>query len=192
MCISFVLPWHHSGTHLEQQLKTRTLAEILMHDLSFCRTPKAQKGLSQRMQACCSWLLYSYLMHKIPGDVSGNLPFDTAKSHEPSCSHDFRCGTKPEKCEPLIASHTATSLVQPYRHTGASHFPKGPSTELSYTLQNTNLHNYYPKTEYLIIGSFGPFRVFHAGADVGPEKHKNVTIRRNLTRRVGNGGYTAV
>ena len=108
MCISFVLPWHHSGTHLEQQLKTRTLAEILMLDLSFCRTPKAQKGLSQRMQACCSWLLYSYLMHKIPGDVSGNLPFDTAKSHEPSCSHDFRCGTKPEKCEPLITTHCVT------------------------------------------------------------------------------------
>ena len=35
-------------------------------------------------------------------------------------------------------------------------YPKGPSTLLSYTLQNPNLHNYYPKTEYLIIGSFGP------------------------------------
>ena len=35
-------------------------------------------------------------------------------------------------------------------------YPKGPSTQLSYTLQNSNLHNYYPKPEYLIIGSFGP------------------------------------
>ena len=25
-----------------------------------------------------------------------------------------------------------------------------------YTLQNPNLHNYYLKPEYLIIGSFGP------------------------------------
>ena len=29
----------------------------------------------------------------------------------------------------------------------------------SYTLQNPNLYNYYPKTEYLIIGSFGPLGV---------------------------------
>ena len=35
-------------------------------------------------------------------------------------------------------------------------YPKGPSTQLSYTLKNSNLHNYYPKPEYLIIGSFGP------------------------------------
>ena len=34
--------------------------------------------------------------------------------------------------------------------------PKGPSAQLSYTLKNSNLHNYYPKPEYLIIGSFGP------------------------------------
>ena len=34
--------------------------------------------------------------------------------------------------------------------------PKGPSTQLSYNLKNSNLHNYYPKPEYLIIGSFGP------------------------------------
>ena len=26
-------------------------------------------------------------------------------------------------------------------------------------LQHPNLHNYYPKTEYLIIGSFGPLGV---------------------------------
>ena len=35
-------------------------------------------------------------------------------------------------------------------------YPKGPSTQLSYPLKNSNLHNYYPKPEYLIIGSFGP------------------------------------
>ena len=35
-------------------------------------------------------------------------------------------------------------------------FPKGPSTQLSYTLKTSNLHNYYPKPKYLIIGSFGP------------------------------------
>ena len=35
-------------------------------------------------------------------------------------------------------------------------YPKGPSTQLSYTLKNSNLHNYYPKSEYLIIVSFGP------------------------------------
>ena len=35
-------------------------------------------------------------------------------------------------------------------------YPKGPVTYLSYTLQNSNLHNYYPKLKYLIIGSFGP------------------------------------
>ena len=29
----------------------------------------------------------------------------------------------------------------------------------SYTLQNPNLHNYYPKTEYLIIRSFGPLGI---------------------------------
>ena len=34
--------------------------------------------------------------------------------------------------------------------------PKGPSTQLSCTLKNSNLHNYYPKPEYLIIVSFGP------------------------------------
>ena len=34
--------------------------------------------------------------------------------------------------------------------------PKGPSTQLSYTLKDSNLHTYYPKPEYLIIGSFGP------------------------------------
>ena len=34
--------------------------------------------------------------------------------------------------------------------------PKGPSTQFSYTLKNSNLHNYYPKPEYPIIGSFGP------------------------------------
>ena len=28
---------------------------------------------------------------------------------------------------------------------------------LSYTLQNSHLHNYYPKAQYLIEGSFGPF-----------------------------------
>ena len=33
------------------------------------------------------------------------------------------------------------------------HNPQGPST---YTLQNCNLHNYYPKPKYLITGSFGP------------------------------------
>ena len=36
--------------------------------------------------------------------------------------------------------------------------PEGPSTQLSYTLKNSNLHNYYPKPEYLIIGSSGPLR----------------------------------
>ena len=40
--------------------------------------------------------------------------------------------------------------------TGIYYSPKGPSTQLSYTLKNSILHNYYPKTEYLIIGSFGP------------------------------------
>ena len=39
---------------------------------------------------------------------------------------------------------------------GLKHFPKGPSTQLSYTLPNSNLHNYYPKPKYLIMGSFGP------------------------------------
>ena len=34
--------------------------------------------------------------------------------------------------------------------------PKGPSTQLSYTLKTSNLHNYSPKPEYLTIGSFGP------------------------------------
>ena len=37
-----------------------------------------------------------------------------------------------------------------------SAIPKGPSTQLSNTLKNSNLHNYYPKPEYLIIVSFGP------------------------------------
>ena len=45
--------------------------------------------------------------------------------------------------------------------------PKGPSTYQSYTLLNIELHNYYPKPKYLIIGSFGPlgadFRVFGLG-----------------------------
>ena len=35
-------------------------------------------------------------------------------------------------------------------------YPKGPSTYQSYTLLNLELHNYYPKPKYLIIGSFGP------------------------------------
>ena len=35
-------------------------------------------------------------------------------------------------------------------------YPKGPSTQLSHTLKNSNLHNYYPKPEYLIFVSFGP------------------------------------
>ena len=39
-------------------------------------------------------------------------------------------------------------------------FPKGPSTQLSYTLKNSNLHNYYPKPEYLIIGTFGPLGLY--------------------------------
>ena len=39
---------------------------------------------------------------------------------------------------------------------GVEEPPKGPSTQLSYTLKNSNLHNYYPKPEYPIIGSFGP------------------------------------
>ena len=34
--------------------------------------------------------------------------------------------------------------------------PKRPSTQLSYALKSSNLHNYYPKPEYLIIVSFGP------------------------------------
>ena len=41
-------------------------------------------------------------------------------------------------------------------------YPKGPSTQQSYTLQNPNLHNYYPKTEYLIIGSFGPLGLYES------------------------------
>ena len=39
-------------------------------------------------------------------------------------------------------------------------FPKGPSTQLSYTLKNSNLHNYYLKPEYLIIGTFGPLGLY--------------------------------
>ena len=35
-------------------------------------------------------------------------------------------------------------------------YPKGPNNQLSYILKSSNLHNYYPKPEYLIIGSFGP------------------------------------
>ena len=35
-------------------------------------------------------------------------------------------------------------------------YPKSPSTQVSYTLKNSYLHNYYPKPEYLIIGSCGP------------------------------------
>ena len=33
---------------------------------------------------------------------------------------------------------------------------------VSYTIRTTNLHNYYPQLEYLILGSFGPlgFRVW--------------------------------
>ena len=42
------------------------------------------------------------------------------------------------------------------RGVGGLYNPKGPSTQLLYTLKNSNLHNYYPKPEYLIIGSFGP------------------------------------
>ena len=34
-------------------------------------------------------------------------------------------------------------------------YPKGPSAQLSYTLQDSNPHTYYPKPKYL-IGSFGP------------------------------------
>ena len=56
---------------------------------------------------------------------------------------------------------------------GAGHYclsrpsnPKGPSTQDSNTVQNPNLHNYYPKTEYLIIGSFGPLGKEPGGLDV--------------------------
>ena len=41
---------------------------------------------------------------------------------------------------------------------------KGPSTKLLYTLQNSNLHSHYPKTENLIIGSFGPLGFGPEGA----------------------------
>ena len=33
---------------------------------------------------------------------------------------------------------------------------QGLGFQESYTLPNSNLHNYYPKPKYLIIGSFGP------------------------------------
>ena len=39
---------------------------------------------------------------------------------------------------------------------GCWSIPKGPGTQLSYTLKNSNLRNYCPKPEYLIVGSFGP------------------------------------
>ena len=37
------------------------------------------------------------------------------------------------------------------------------------TLQNINLHNYYPKPKYLIIGSFGPLGSYLGFRDLGGE-----------------------
>ena len=53
--------------------------------------------------------------------------------------------------------------------------PKGPSTQLSYTLKNSNLHNHYRKPKYLIIGSLGPL-----GEDLvgGSEVARNLSAKR--------------
>ena len=44
-------------------------------------------------------------------------------------------------------------------YVGPPIFRKLPSTYLSFALQNSNLHNYYPKPKYLIIGSCGPLMI---------------------------------
>ena len=49
-----------------------------------------------------------------------------------------------------------TPLITTHEQAGSSKssglvYPKGPSTQLSYTLKNSILHNYYPKPEYLIM-----------------------------------------
>ena len=60
----------------------------------------------------------------------------------------------------IAASWHGFSLHRRFR-SAAQHlmkpYPKGPSTRLSHTLQNSKLHNYYPKPESLFIGSFGSF-----------------------------------
>ena len=49
---------------------------------------------------------------------------------------------------------------------GFTSFPQVQVPNNHILSKNSNLHNYYPKTEYLIIGSFGPLRfrvVSHEG-----------------------------
>ena len=61
-----------------------------------------------------------------------------------------------KSCQPLVVDVGVLTLCLAAAGFLLRLNPKGPSTQLSCTLKNSNLHNYYPKPEYLIIGSFGP------------------------------------
>ena len=70
----------------------------------------------------------------------------------------FPLGVSGLGCQDLAGLGLGRVFGLPHRRKPVR-YPKGPSTQQSYTLQNPNLHNYYPKPTYLIIGSSGPFGV---------------------------------
>ena len=55
---------------------------------------------------------------------------------------------------------------------------------LSYTLQNSNLHNYYPKPKCLIIGSFGLL-----GSYVGGRGDSGVQLQPLASPSAGSAGF---
>ena len=67
------------------------------------------------------------------------------------------CGVRGFRPGGSLMGHILRQLVHDFMcHVFYKLNPKGPSTQLSYTLETSNLHNYCPKPKYLIIGSFEP------------------------------------